>query len=69
VPWVVGSGGILVDVTSPQAIAPALYKMLKNSDIYFQCARDASIRAKQIFSVEAIVDMYETEYQRAQKYA
>lgn len=67
VPWVVGSGGILVDVTSPQAMANALNDLLNNTDNYAQYARDASIRAQQMFSVEAVVDLYEAEYRRAQR--
>jgi L-malate glycosyltransferase len=65
VPWVVGNGGILTDVTSPSAMATALYDILVNKNSYAHYAHDASVRAQQLFSVEAVTDLYEIEYRRA----
>lgn len=69
VPWVVGEGGLLVDVHSPQEITNALYKLMTIPEFNKQCSVAAAARARETFTVSTVVDMYETQYQRALKLA
>lgn len=62
VPWVVGDGGLMTDVTSPPAIADALYELLANADSRSQYAHAAANRARQTFSVKTVTDSYEAQY-------
>ena len=64
-PWVVGEGGILVDVTKPQAMADALYRLLDDEGARDRAAREASGRARKLFAVETVADMYEVQYRLA----
>lgn len=65
VPWVVGDGGLMADVTSPPAIADALYALLTNANSRRQYAHAAASRARQTFSVKTVADSYEAQYYRA----
>jgi glycosyltransferase involved in cell wall biosynthesis len=65
VPWVVGEGGLLVDVNSPQEITDALYELLTNSDFSQGYGEAAALRARKMFSASTVVDMYEVQYRNA----
>lgn len=62
VPWVVGEGGVLTDVTSPAAIEQAMLALLDNFGCYDHAASAARMRACQDFSVTGVTDGYETMY-------
>lgn len=65
VPWVVGEGGLLVDVRKPAAICDALYQLLKSQDVYGRCASAGLSRVADTFSAKSVASAYETQYRRA----
>ncbi len=64
VPWVIGEGGILVDVTSAAAIEQALLDILNNPERYRTMAEGARARVLEHFTVASVADAYETIYQQ-----
>jgi len=66
VPWQLdgGKAGILVDVTSPEAIAKAIRTLVCDASLYSELSRSALIRAEEIFASGAVVEAYESVYQR-----
>lgn len=63
VPWVIGEGGVLVDVTNPTEIAAALKAVLANQD-HWQKLRTAAHQSSQTrFSPEMVAALYEMTYQ------
>jgi glycosyltransferase involved in cell wall biosynthesis len=65
VPWVVGDGGLLVDVTDPQAMADAMHRLLSDRALRERHAQAAARRARETFAVGRVVDAYEAAYRRA----
>lgn len=64
VPWVVGVGGVLVDVRDPVAIESALIGLM-DLPIYKKCREAAILRAREDFSVAKVADAYERLYRAA----
>lgn len=62
VPWVVGEGGILVDVTSAAAIEQAMVDLLGSPEHYRSCAVAARARAREHFTPAIVADAYESVY-------
>jgi glycosyltransferase involved in cell wall biosynthesis len=62
IPWMVGSGGFLTDVTSPASISDGLFELLNNPDLQRQCILRSKARAAELFSSSNIVDLYEKKY-------
>lgn len=62
VPWVIGGGGLLADVTSPQAICEAMLGLLVEPAVYARCRETALERSRKIFSAEIVVNQYEQIY-------
>lgn len=65
VPWVVGENGVLVDVTSPEAIAQAAIDLLRDPALLMAIGIEAQKRTLERFSPDAIASAYETQYQQA----
>lgn len=63
VPWVVGDGGILVDVTSVAAIEQALLELLDSPERYRTVAEGALARGKH-FTAAKVADAYEAIYRQ-----
>lgn len=63
VPWVVGGGGILTDVTSPDAIEAALTSLLSDQSAYQCCVSAARTRSSENFSAVPVAVAYEFNYQ------
>ncbi len=59
VPWVVGDGGILVDVTQPEEIANAISKLLGDSLFASNLTRAGATRVRNHFSAEEVTTAYE----------
>lgn len=64
VPWVVGEGGVLTDVTSPAAIEQAMLELLEMPERYRVAALAARERTCDRFAVSRVVDAYETFYRK-----
>lgn len=62
-PWLIGTGGVLTDVTSPHAMAAATLRLLKEPGALERCRLAAERRAA-AFSSAAIAEQYETLYSR-----
>ena len=65
VPWVVGAGGELVDVTRPQAMADAMQRLLGDPLARAEHGRRGRERVRDCFSPDAVAAQYEREYWRA----
>lgn len=65
VPWVVGEGGAVVDVTSVEAIESALVGLLSDFPTYQRCTQAARKRAQENFTVDQVADAYEANYSNA----
>lgn len=65
VPWVIGEGGVTVDVTSAVAIESALVALLSDWSAYQRCARAARKRAQENFTLDQVADAYEVNYSNA----
>lgn len=65
VPWVVEKGGVLVDVTKPEAITTALSSVLGNAKRWGELRTDARHSSISRFSSKAVADAYEILYQTA----
>jgi hypothetical protein len=61
VPWVIGSGGVVVDVTSDEAIEAAMRKILSDSVARQRYAMAAKARAES-FSAIQVASTYEAHY-------
>ncbi len=62
VPWTLGGGGLLADVTSPQAICDAMLGLLLEPAVYARCRETALARSWSIFSAETVVNQFEQVY-------
>lgn len=61
VPWVIGEGGVVTDVTSSAAIEAALHKLLSDQSARLAHAQKARARAES-FSAAEVAAAYETHY-------
>jgi glycosyltransferase involved in cell wall biosynthesis len=64
VPWVVGEGGILTDVTSATAIEQAMLELLDSPERYRAATLAARARAHTHFMADKVADAYETFYRQ-----
>ena len=64
VAWMIGRGGVVVDINQPQEIAKAALFLITDDNFYLQCSLEAIERVKE-FQPELIVNQYEILYQRA----
>ncbi|OYW35702.1 MAG: hypothetical protein B7Z35_14625 [Hydrogenophilales bacterium 12-61-10] len=65
VPWVIGEGGVVVDVTSVKEIESALVGLLSDLPAYQRCTQAARKRAQENFAVDQVADAYEATYSNA----
>ncbi len=64
VPFVVGNGGILVDVTSVDDIFGALETVLGDIELYRSLSNNARTRASTVFCTSTVAELYEKEYRK-----
>ena len=62
VPWVVGDGGLLVDVTQPEAMAAALLRLTSDPAFAARLGQAGRQQSRQRFGVEAVANAYEGHY-------
>lgn len=62
VPWVIGEGGLVTDVTSASAIEKALDTLLHIPDEYRRRTSAAVVRARLMFSASQVADTYLSHY-------
>jgi glycosyltransferase involved in cell wall biosynthesis len=62
VPWVVGEGGLLVDVRSPDAIAAAVLRLAADAELYGRCSLAGLQRSRTCFSEESVTEEYLSAY-------
>lgn len=65
VPWVVGEGGIMTDVTSATSIEQAILDLLDSPERYRAATEAARLRVRAHFTVDKVADAYETIYRQA----
>lgn len=68
VPWVIGDGGVVVDVASDQAIEAALKKMLSDPPARKKYAEAARARADRFSAIQVAIT-YEVQYQNVLTHA
>ena len=64
VPWVVGEGGILTDVTSAEAIEQAMFELLDSPERYRAAVLAARVRVRDQFTADKVADAYELNYRQ-----
>jgi L-malate glycosyltransferase len=65
VPWVIGEGGLLVDVTRPEEISNAIASLVNDSAYANRLGRAGTERVRSCFGKNAVTTMYETEFSKA----
>ena len=58
VPWVVGQGGLLVDVHRPEAVATAISQLLADPVLYEQLAAQAAANVAERFPLAKVAGQY-----------
>jgi glycosyltransferase involved in cell wall biosynthesis len=64
VAWMIGEGGLLVDISKPEEIADAALRLISDERLYARCAA-AAVRRVQAFEPDLIAGQYEAAYARA----
>lgn len=65
VPWVIGKGGIICDVTDAEAIRTAMFRILTDRPCYQEAAERAASEVRDRFSPDRVAALYEAEYECA----
>ena len=64
VAWMIGRGGLVVDINQPEEIAKAALRLITDDNLYLRSSYEAIERVKE-FRPDLIVNRYEILYQRA----
>lgn len=66
VPWVLSNGaaGLLVDVTSPEEIAEAMFRLVSDRALWTRYSEAGYESVRKRFHIEVVVDQYEELYQQ-----
>ena len=64
VPWVMGEGGVVCDVTKPEKLAECIERMMGNVELREKLSEGGLRRVREMFDIEKSVQMYETELKR-----
>lgn len=62
VPWVIGRGGVVTDVTSDSAIESALVSLLSDQTLHQRYAEEGRTRANNSFRAAQVTEAYESNY-------
>jgi glycosyltransferase involved in cell wall biosynthesis len=62
VPWVIGEGGVVTDVTSAASIEAAAVALISKPAVHQQYAHAARMRVQENFSAERVAASYESIY-------
>lgn len=63
VAWMIGSGGLTVDINRPEKIAEAALQLISDDALYLQCSTQAMERVQE-FLPEKVISQYEALYRR-----
>lgn len=61
VPWVLGDGGVVCDVSNPEALSMCIESLMKNYEQRKRLSVAGRTRVKEMFTIENVADLYETE--------
>ena len=61
VPWVIGDGGVVCDVTKPEKLAECIENVMGDAMLRKKMGERGKRRVKEMFDIEKIVDLYERE--------
>lgn len=64
VPWVMGEGGVMCDVTKPEALAACLEKVMLDYELRKKLSAAGVKRVVENFNINHVVDLYERELRR-----
>jgi len=66
VPWVLdnGSAGLLVDVTSPDEMADAMFRLISDSNLWKKSSENGYESVRKRFHIKIVVDQYEELYKQ-----
>ena len=65
VPWVIGEGGIVCDVTSPDKLADCIVRVMGDAELRKRLSERGKRHVRKMFDIEKVVDMYEVELKKA----
>lgn len=64
VPWVIGDGGVVCDVTKPEKLAECIERVIGDAKLRRRLGECGRRRVKEMFDIEKVVDLYEAELKR-----
>ena len=64
VPWVIGDGGAVCDVTKPQKLAECIEHVMCDAELRKKLSECGRKRVREMFDIEKVVDMYESELKK-----
>lgn len=64
VPWVIGDGGVVCDVTKPEELAECIEKVMGDYELRRKLSEGGMRRVREMFNIEKVVDMYESELRK-----
>ena len=67
VPWVMGDGGVVCDVTNPEKLAECIEYVMGDSELRKKLSDGGRRRVKEMFDIDRIVAMYEKELEKISK--
>lgn len=67
VPWVMGDGGVVCDVTNPEMLAGCIERVMGDCGLRKQLSTNGLRRVKENFDIAKIVEMYEKELEKISK--
>ena len=65
VPWVIGEGGVVCDVTKPEKLAESIERVMVDRELQKKLGDGGRQRVREMFDIEKVVDMYERELLKA----
>ena len=67
VPWVLGDGGIVCDVTRPEKLADCIERVMENWELRKKLCEGGVRRVRDMFAIDKTVDKYESELRKIAK--
>lgn len=64
VPWVIGDGGVVCDITKPQKLAECIEHVMCDAELRKKLSECGRKRVREMFDIEKVVDMYEAELKK-----
>ena len=64
VPWVIGEGGVVCDVTKPEQLAECIERVMEDVELRKRLSKGGTRRVGEMFDIEKVVDLYEGELKK-----